>query len=317
MSSTTHQLQGLCCSPCSSSFLAFYRGTKLNKCLTLAHVRFHQSSELVSRQKQKPLIVSAYQGDGQNNEFGGGVSKSPKHSAEVSYMPKVFEDNSLAENGPFSCIPEAKEINERSKVIHNLFSKWLTILHNPSKPTETAEGASRSTEQMELSESSGTEFEIHKRGLDRVREVVSCYFSRLDITFKITLLIFIPCYVAIRVIYGVEVLKELTPLWILGPLIVALDIKMFQAVSQLYVFSFKQAEIAIRSIPSPEKLTQATRAYFSQKFAEMKSLDFKKVANLKVKEIPRLKEIISTLFFTYSWPLYWRTVRFLARSNLI
>uniref|UniRef100_A0A7N0T5Z5 Uncharacterized protein n=1 Tax=Kalanchoe fedtschenkoi TaxID=63787 RepID=A0A7N0T5Z5_KALFE len=270
MSSTTHQLQGLCCSPCSSSFLAFYRGTKLNKCLTLAHVRFHQSSELVSRQKQKPLIVSAYQGDGQNNEFGGGVSKSPKHSAEVSYMPKVFEDNSLAENGPFSCIPEAKEINERSKVIHNLFSKWLTILHNPSKPTETAEGASRSTEQMELSESSGTEFEIHKRGLDRVREVVSCYFSRLDITFKITLLIF-----------------------------------------------FKQAEIAIRSIPSPEKLTQATRAYFSQKFAEMKSLDFKKVANLKVKEIPRLKEIISTLFFTYSWPLYWRTVRFLARSNLI
>uniref|UniRef100_A0A7N0T5T4 Uncharacterized protein n=1 Tax=Kalanchoe fedtschenkoi TaxID=63787 RepID=A0A7N0T5T4_KALFE len=266
----SNPLCGLCCSPCSSSFLAFYRGTKLNKCLTLAHVRFHQSSELVSRQKQKPLIVSAYQGDGQNNEFGGGVSKSPKHSAEVSYMPKVFEDNSLAENGPFSCIPEAKEINERSKVIHNLFSKWLTILHNPSKPTETAEGASRSTEQMELSESSGTEFEIHKRGLDRVREVVSCYFSRLDITFKITLLIF-----------------------------------------------FKQAEIAIRSIPSPEKLTQATRAYFSQKFAEMKSLDFKKVANLKVKEIPRLKEIISTLFFTYSWPLYWRTVRFLARSNLI
>ncbi|CAM8933813.1 unnamed protein product [Rhodiola kirilowii] len=326
MSPATRQLQRLRHSPCSSNL--FPNGAKLNKYSIFVDFRvlksysmstqgLNLSSELVSRRNKKPLIISAYQSSWQNHDFRGRESKSPKHSADLSYIPKVLEDGSLAVNGPLPYVPEANNNTGRSTLIHNLFSQWLTKLHNCPQPIEIVEGISRTSEQLECSVSPGTKVEMHKRQWDTIREVVSCCFSRLDATLKITMLIFIPCYVAIRVIYGVEVLKELTPLWILGPLIVAFDIKMFQAISQLYVFCFKQAEIAIRSMPSPNKLTEAMYTYILHTLVAMTSFDYKKAAKMKLKEIIQWNKNVPVIFLTLSWPFYWRIVRFLTRSNLI
>ncbi|KAK0587663.1 hypothetical protein LWI29_026542 [Acer saccharum] len=105
---------------------------------------------------------------------------------------------------------------ERSPAIHQLFKKWLTMLRTQS-PSQV------------------------------VREDLG---EKLPAREKIPLLIFVPMYLAVNVIYGTGVSKELTPLWVFGPLIVALYVKMFQWLYALYVFSFKQTVKVVTNLPT-------------------------------------------------------------------
>lgn len=50
--------------------------------------------------------------------------------------------------------------------------------------------------------------------------------------------------------YGPQVAKELIPLWIGGPLLIALYIKMVQVLYSLYVFSFKQSVKVVKNFTS-------------------------------------------------------------------
>ncbi|MFS7910835.1 hypothetical protein Hanom_Chr02g00110841 [Helianthus anomalus] len=54
-------------------------------------------------------------------------------------------------------------------------------------------------------------------------------------------IIFIPLFLTVNVKYGAHVTKELIPLWICGPLLIALYIKTLQVLCSLYVFSFEQS----------------------------------------------------------------------------
>lgn len=124
-----------------------------------------------------------------------------------------------------------------------------------------------------------------------------------------------------NVIYGVDVSKELTPLWILGPLIVAFYIKMFRVLWALYVFSFKQTVKLIKNLPtyyavyiSQGKLKQAVQARVFQPVASIKNLDYKELSREKMKEwfMDKYLDFVESI-----WPYYCRTLRFLKRANLI
>ena len=134
-------------------------------------------------------------------------------------------------------------------------------------------------------------------------------------------------YLAVNVMYGAEVSKELTPLWVLGPFLVALYIKMFQWLFALYVFSFKQTVTVIKNLPTyymvaysylvQGKLKEALHARFVQPILDLKNMNYKELSLRKLKE---LQEWIVEKYLDFVesiWPYYCRTIRFLKRANLI
>ncbi|KAK0587995.1 hypothetical protein LWI29_032428 [Acer saccharum] len=182
---------------------------------------------------------------------------------------------------------------ERSPAIHQLFKKWLTMLRTQS-PSQV------------------------------VREDLG---EKLPAREEIPLLIFVPMYLAVNVIYGTGVSKELTPLWVFGPLIVALYVKMFQWLYALYVFSFKQTVKVVTNLPTyyllaynyiaQGKLIDEVGACVWQPVADIKNLGFKELSRRKLKEF---QEWIGEQYLDFVesiWPYYCRTIRFLKRANLI
>lgn len=124
-----------------------------------------------------------------------------------------------------------------------------------------------------------------------------------------------------------EVSKELTPLWILGPIFVALYVKMFRAICGLYAFSFKQTVSIVKNLPvyyllvrdhiSHGKLTEAMRIHISQLVADIRNMNYNEVTWSKMKDlqgwfVERQLDLVELV-----WPYYCRTIRFLKRTNFI
>lgn len=137
----------------------------------------------------------------------------------------------------------------------------------------------------------------------------------------------IPLYLAVNVKYGAEVSKELTPLWILGPFIVATQVLAIRWLCALYVFSFKQTVKLLKNSPSycilahsyvfRGKLKEDISTYVLQPILRVKNRDYKQLIRKKLKE---LQEWIVEMYLDYVesiWPYYCRTIRFLKRANLI
>jgi hypothetical protein len=127
--------------------------------------------------------------------------------------------------------------------------------------------------------------------------------------------------------YGAGVSKELTPLWILGPLIVAFYIKLLQGLWALYVFSFRQTIKVIKNVPTyylvasgyirQGKLKEDIQARVLQPLQSFKNLDRKEFSRKKMME---LQEWCMEKYLDYVesiWPYYCRAIRFLKRANLI
>jgi len=121
--------------------------------------------------------------------------------------------------------------------------------------------------------------------------------------------------------------KELTPLWILGPLIVAFYIKLLQGLWALYVFSFRQTIKVIKNVPTyylvasgyirQGKLKEDIQARVLQPLQSFKNLDRKEFSRKKMTE---LQEWCMEKYLDYVesiWPYYCRAIRFLKRANLI
>lgn len=128
-------------------------------------------------------------------------------------------------------------------------------------------------------------------------------------------------------IYGAEVSKDLTPLWILGPIIVALYVKMLRGLIALYVFSFKQTVKVINNLPTyymvaysylvQGKLQEELHTRFWQPVVNIKNMNYKEFSFRKLKEL-EVWAVEKYLDFVESiWPYYCRTIRFLKRANLI
>lgn len=302
-----------------------------NRCLSLKN-NFHVSvgAPRVVGLKVKCFKISAFKSSAQHDDSGsrGRGSKVAKNSVELSYLPKDGEETTAespkAHNVPLSYATETDETVAASPAIHKLFKKWLTMLRTQSPNEVVDEVLGEGRPPVKMSEAQ-TETQITGRG--EILKAVWCHFWCLDATIKIPLLIFIPLYLVVNVIYGAEVSKELAPLWVFGPLIVVLYIKMLQGLCKLYAYCFKQTVKIVKSLPTyyliaynyvaHGKLKEDVRARIYQPVVDMKNLDYKEVSRIKLKELQEwmLEKYLD--FVESIWPYYCRTIRFLKRANLI
>lgn len=334
----THQLQG--------SYVAFptrrlswNKGLTLRRCVTTVHMVGKKEQCLSSKRnfclsvgtlrkcgvkvKSVKISFTAFKGNSQNDEAGGRASgsKIPKNSVKLSYIPNESEEtvteSSEAHNVPLSYASKTNESIAGSPAIRKLFKKWLTMLRTqlPSEEVDEVLG-----EEQPPSEIAETNIEVHNKGRGEILKEALGQFWAVDATIKIPLLIFVPLFLAVNITYGAEVSKELIPLWIFGPLIVALYIKMFQWLCALYVFSFKQTVKVIKSLPA------ACRYIAQGKLKEDVHVRvWDPINNLDKEELFRktLKEFQESLteryldFVESIWPHYCRTIRFLKRAHLI
>lgn len=339
MALATHHLQGSY-RTCPLSSSSWTTGNKLRHSVTKVPVGqkdkfislkckscLRIGAPLVLKPKGKSLKISAFKSNSQN-ESGGRVSgsKSLKNSVKLSYVPHESEETSVesprAQNVPISYSAEADETTNYF-AIQNIFKSWLTLLRTPPPNQVTNE----TVEEPYTTETSETQKVVQKKERVHALKVVWCYFLSLDATIKIPVLTFVPLYLAVTLLYGAEVSKELTPLWILGPLIVALYVKMLRGICALYAFSFKQTVNVVKNLPTYSllaynyiargKLKEDIRVRLLQPFIDIKNLDYREAAKRKAKDI-EVYLVEKYLDFVESiWPYYCRTIRFLKRANLI
>ncbi|KAG1368466.1 hypothetical protein COCNU_14G009340 [Cocos nucifera] len=153
------------------------------------------------------------------------------------------------------------------------------------------------------------------------------YFLGLDAAISVPLLIFIPWYLAVKLVYGVEVAKELTPLWVLGPPIIGFYIKLIQGLCSLYFFLFMQAARLIKDLPiysalvstyiAEGKLQAFLWALFWKPIIDIKNLDYRALFKQKFKQLEEWAVEKYLDFIELIWPCYCRTIRFLKKAHLI
>ncbi|KAL0718366.1 hypothetical protein Bca4012_067688 [Brassica carinata] len=341
----THNLQGShVLFPRSSP--AWSKGLVIKRPLTT--VRFVGSKEKQLRLKQKCCFslgspcsgglkaksfkVTSFKGGIQNNESGGseGGKKVTNKSVKLSYRSDDDENNvnssPKAQNTSLSYTSEADDSVTGQPAIQKLFKKWLTLLRTQS-PVQVVDEALRGEEVPQTTKLE-TETEIKKtESLQSTKSTLWTLFWSLDAAIKIPLLLFVPAFLAVNAIYGAEVTKELSPLWIVGPLIVALYVKMFQGLCTLYAFCFNQTTKVMRNLPSyyliayhyisHGKLRDDVRALVTRPMVAIKNADYKELTGTKLKQFREWIVEIYLDFVESIWPYYCRTIRFLKRANLI
>lgn len=137
----------------------------------------------------------------------------------------------------------------------------------------------------------------------------------------------VPFYLAVNAAYGAEVSRELTPLWVLAPLVVAVYVTIFRKLCALYVFSFKQTTKVLKNMPSfsvlafsyvfSGRLKADIGALILQPIRFLKHEDYKELRRRKFKELGEWLVERYLDFVESIWPYYCRTIRFLKRANLI
>ncbi|CAH8392943.1 unnamed protein product [Eruca vesicaria subsp. sativa] len=282
--------------------------------------------------KAKSFKVTSFKGSNQNSESGGRESgkKVTNNSVKLSYRSDDDENNvnssPKAQNTSVSYTSETDDSVTGQPAIQKLFKKWLTLLRTQSPIQVTDE--SLGGEEAPQTTKAETETEIKKtESLQSSKSTLWTLFWSLDASIKIPLLLFVPAFLAVNAIYGAEVTKELSPLWIVGPLIVALYVKMFQGLCTLYAFCFNQSTKVIRNLPSyyiiayhyitQGKLRDDVRGVVTRPMVAIKNADYKELTRTKLKQ---LQEWIVEKYLDFVesiWPYYCRTIRFLKRANLI
>ncbi|WCJ19493.1 embryo defective 2759 [Euphorbia peplus] len=340
MALVTHQLQGSCAT-FSLRPLSWTKGVKLKN-----HVSVIHASGRVDRcfpvkrnirlslgacthgPKMKLFKISSFKGSAQNDESGhrANGSKGSKNSVKVSYIPKESGETIIGSPKVHSVpVSYTTERIAGSAAINKLFKKWLSILSSPSSGQvgdEIIGDEPSSSEELPPTQST---IQPKKRG--EILKAVWCHFLSLDATIKIPLLIFAPLYLAINMIYGAQVSKELMPLWIFGPPVAVLYVKMLQMLWALYVFSFKLTVKLIKNLPTyysvtssyiaQGKLKEDIRGRLFWPVIIMKNLDYKELSKKKMKEFEEWFMDKYLDFVESIWPYYCGAIRFLKRANLI
>ncbi|XP_048494409.1 uncharacterized protein LOC104887288 isoform X2 [Beta vulgaris subsp. vulgaris] len=279
----------------------------------------------VREANRKSLQISSFKGNIQNEKTEDASNKptSPKSSVKVSFLPQEREENlteSLAaQDTPLPCASEPNNTISQYQSIHGLFSKWLSLLQTGAAAEAGNDILERPPQLDHLPEQKATKSK--ERG--QILKLVMCYFLGLDATITVPLLIFIPLYLAVNVKYGGQVSRELTPLWIVGPLIVALYVKLLRGIFALYVFSFKQSVKVVKNLPTYYSIAcnylaeGKLQAQFWQPFINVKGMDHKELSTSKWKVVQEWMYEKYLDFVESIWPHYCRTIRFLKRANLM
>ncbi|CAL5198243.1 unnamed protein product [Lathyrus oleraceus] len=331
----SHQPQGLYVT-FSSRNLPWSKSMKFKQCFTKRHLigradwhhMLNQTNCLsvgpphICGSKLKPLTITGFKGNDRNDDSEARAEelKARKTSVRVEEKGEVKSESPNTRNVPLT---GANESLAASSGIHKLFKKWLTILHSPPSNQGVEETLGEPPPEVLSKTSQG----MQRTEKSQMLKVVWSTFQSLDATIKIPLLIFAPFFVAVNAIYGPEVSKELTPLWIMGPLVVALYIMMVRVLCSIYVYSFKQTVKVIKNIPSycnlaqsyvfGGKLKEDIKAHILQPILNIKSADYKQ---LTIKLMKQLAEWIGDKYLDFLesiWPFYCRAIRFLKSSNLI
>ncbi|KAG9138032.1 hypothetical protein Leryth_001296 [Lithospermum erythrorhizon] len=280
----------------------------------------------VHRARGKQLKILAFRGSGGHSGESGrdSGSKSPKGSIKLSFSPKEGEET-LVESRKANNVPISYTSTDQPSTyllsIQNLFKSWLTFTVPANQEAEEP------TEEVSSTDISEVKTTPERKDRLELARAVLRYFVGLDATIVIPLLIFVPSYLMVNLVYGAEISKEVTPLWILGPLICALYIKMLRGVFALYAFSFNQTVKVVKNLPTyflavysylaRGQLKKDIHLRLVQPLVDIKRLDYKEVSRA------RLKELQSILMDKYLdlvesiWPYYCRTIRFLKQANLI
>ncbi|KAI3686435.1 hypothetical protein L1987_80111 [Smallanthus sonchifolius] len=333
MALVTHQVQGSYAVPRplflkkgieSKNFLVAFPTVKRTDIILLKHRSCLCLKAPLS--KRKSLKISSFKGNVQNDESGSREkgSKSTKNAVKLSYVPKdrneTFAESSKLKNNHATPThisnSNMDETTAGSQAIQ-LFKSWLTLLHTPSPqsqiPDGTLEEGPSSNEMVE------TDCKIQNSGRSVILKAVWASFTGLDPAIKIPAMIFIPMYLAVNMKYGPEVAKELTPLWIFGPILVALYIKIIQGLCLLYVYSFKQSVNLVKNLPVyydyviSGKLKETIHARVWQPVVDFRNLGYKGIWK-------RVQEWIIDKYLDYIesiWPHYCKLIRFLKRANFI
>ncbi|XP_022895837.1 uncharacterized protein LOC111409917 isoform X2 [Olea europaea var. sylvestris] len=336
MALTAHQLQGsYYVFPKSPSLWS--RGNKLKHFQTLhAAGRNNRFTSLKCKSclsvgapsvlgtKTQLFKISAFKGSSSDDAGSrSSGSKTLQNPVNVSYIRHESEESSVkspVQNIPLSCTSTADETAIQSLSIQNLFKNWLMLLRVTSQNQQVNEVL----DEPSLVETLETQNSLRK--LERVvlLKAVWCSFLGLDATIKIPLLIFFPLYLAVNLVYGSVVSRELTPLWVLGPLIVALYIKMVQLICGLYSFSFKQAVKVVKNLPFYYLLLHnyIVRGKFKEGIRSLiwqhvRNMDYKEVMKRKAKDleiglVEKYQDYVESI-----WPFYCRMIKFLKRANLV
>lgn len=264
------------------------------------------------------LKITSFKGTWKSEDSSGAFgSKNLKNSVKLSYVQQGSEE-ALTELPQDVPVPSSSaKTTEGSQAIQSLFRNWLTLLRTPS-PNQSVDEA---LEEPSSGENTEKQDSMQKNGKSEILKAV-WYFWGLDAMIKMPLLIFVPLFLAINVVHGAAVSKELTPLWVLGPIIVALYVKMFRAICALYAFTFKQTVKIIKDVPTYYAVARSFTAPGKFKEAlgnvlDTKNLDFKKVSERMKKDFGDWLVEKYLDFVESVWPTYCRTIRFMKRANLL
>ncbi|ESW27441.1 hypothetical protein PHAVU_003G202200 [Phaseolus vulgaris] len=334
MACVAHQQQGLFVA-FSSRHLLWSKRLKLKQCLSKCHLigraDWHYILSVgpphICGSKLKPLKISGFQGSARSDDSvtsaNGLQVPNPMTSVRLDENGEVKSKFPKANNVPLSCASEANENLAVSSGIHKLIKKWHTMLHTLPPNQGEEEILGEPPTDVLPNSLQGTQKTVKGQSL----KAAWSYFLALDATIKIPFLIFAPFYLAVNAVYGAEVSKDLTPLWVLGPLIVALFIMMGRWLCALYVFSFKQTIKVIKNLPSYfmlaysyvfcGKLKGDFDAHILQPTLSITNTDYKQLGRKKLKELSEWIVEKYLDFVESIWPYYCRTIRFLKRANLI
>lgn len=276
----------------------------------------------------KHLKISAFRGSGGHNGEPGrdSGSKSLKGSIKLSFSPKEGEETLVesrkANNVPIS-YTSTDQTSSHLLSIQNLFKSWLTF----TVPANANQVDERPSEEASPAAISEVQSPPQRKDKSELVKAVLRYIVGLNATIVIPLVIFVPWYLMVNLVYGAEISKELTPLWILGPLILALYIKMLRGIFALYAFSFNQTVKVVKNLPTyilvvysyiaRGQLKEDIRLRLVQPLVDIKRLDYKEVSRARLKDLQSLLMEKYLDLVESIWPYYCRTIRFLKRANLI
>ena len=130
-------------------------------------------------------------------------------------------------------------------------------------------------------------------------------------------------YIAVNMKYGGEVAKELTPLWIAGPLIMALYMTTVQVITSLYIFSFRQSVKLLKKSPmvydyvASGKLNEIIRVRLWTPTVDFWNLGYIEISkriwiDFQLWLVDKYMDCVESI-----WPSYCKFIRFLKRANFI
>ncbi|WOL02902.1 hypothetical protein Cni_G11621 [Canna indica] len=278
--------------------------------------------------ERKSFNFSSFKSNAQNDGPERRNSKIFRPPVQVSGMQQgredVLSESHDVQKHPLSYTSEDKKSTTmRSLAIQKLFGKWLVMLRTQTSNHTMDENLTENAAQC----ASKSQEEITGTKLISILKVALVYFLGLDAAISIPLVIFIPWFLTVNLVHGTEVTKELMPLWIVGPLVVALYMKIVQVLCSLCLFLFM---LAMNSIKNPPRYSLLVYNYtiegnlgaylwtrLMKPFMDIKNLDYWIYVTTKYKQLEAWTIDKYLDFFESIWPYYCRTIRFLKKANLI